>query len=367
MSDVADVLSASPSEAPTVDQRPRGQYVSTYTELSREVKDAGLLGRCYGFYWSRIGLTVAAFAAIWIAVALLEDSWWQLTLAAALAVVTTQFGYLGHDGAHQQMFRSAQWNRRVAQVISCGFAGLSYSWWMRKHNKHHNAPNQIGKDPDIQPNAIAFTPEDAAKRSGLFAAFTRRQGWLFFPLLAFEGVALHVASVRMLLTARGQKGRWVELGCIVLRVGLGIALPLLIMPLGIAAAFIAIHFALFGILLGGTFATNHKGMPLVPKSMRVDFLRRQVLMSRNVTGGAFISFAMGGLNYQIEHHLFPSMARPNLRKVAPLVKAHCEKHNVHYTEKSLTESYGIVVRYLNQVGIGSRDPFECPLVQEYRV
>ncbi|PRZ32748.1 fatty acid desaturase [Antricoccus suffuscus] len=344
---------------------PRNSYVSSYTDLSREIKAAGLLRRRYGFYWTRIVLTVAAFFAIWVAVPFVHDSWWQLALAAALATVSTQFGYLGHDGAHQQMFHSPQWNRWVARVLSCGFTGLSYSWWMGKHTKHHQAPNQIATDPDIVGGPIAFTPATAAARTGWQAAFTRRQGWLFFPLLMFEGVALHVASITMLVTARGQRHRFTELGAIVLRIAVGIVLPLVFMPLGIAAAFIGVQLALFGLMLGGTFATNHKGMPLVPKSMRVDFLRRQVLMSRNVVGGPFLCFAMGGLNYQIEHHLFPSMPRPNLRMAQPLVKAHCAQQQVHYTEKTLTESYGIVVRYLNQVGIGSRDPFECPLVREY--
>ena len=72
--------------------------------------------------------------------------------------------------------------------------------------------------------------------------------------------------------------------------------------------------ALFGVYLGGSFAPNHKGMPIIPAGMKVDFLRRQVLTSRNIRGGTAVDFAMGGLNYQIEHHLFPSMPRPNLRR-----------------------------------------------------
>jgi fatty acid desaturase len=107
-------------------------------------------------------------------------------------------------------------------------------------------------------------------------------------------------------------------------------------------------------------------MPIVPASMKVDFLRRQVLMSRNIRGGRLTDFMMGGLNYQIEHHLFPSMPRPHLKLVQPMVREHCAKHGVDYTETSLVESYGIVVRYLNQVGLGERDPFTCPLVQLYR-
>ena len=140
----------------------------------------------------------------------------------------------------------------------------------------------------------------------------------------------------------------------------------LLLPLGKAVAFFGVQLAVFGVLLGGSFAPNHKGMPVVPEDAKVDFLRRQVLMSRNIRGGLLTDFVMGGLNYQIEHHLFPSMPRPNLRKVQPMVRAYCAKHGISYTETSLFGSYGIVVRYLNRVGLGERDPFVCPLVQSAR-
>ena len=104
----------------------------------------------------------------------------------------------------------------------------------------------------------------------------------------------------------------------------------------------------------------------MPANLKVDFLRRQVLMSRNIRGGRFIDFAMGGLNYQIEHHLFPSMPRPNLKRAQAMVRAHCAEQGVTYTETTLLKSYGIVVRYLNAVGLRARDPFECPLVSQYR-
>ena len=124
--------------------------------------------------------------------------------------------------------------------------------------------------------------------------------------------------------------------------------------------------AVFGLCLGGSFAPNHKGMPIVPPTTKIDFLRRQVLMSRNVRGGPFVDFAMGGLNYQIEHHLFPSMPRPNLKLVQPIVRAYCAEHDVSYAEVTMFASYGIVVDYLNNVGLRARDPFECPVMSQYR-
>ena len=139
-----------------------------------------------------------------------------------------------------------------------------------------------------------------------------------------------------------------------------------LLPVGKASAFLGLQLAVFGVCLGAAFAPNHKGMPLVPAGLRLDFLRRQVLMSRNIRGGVLVDFAMGGLNYQIEHHLFPSMPRPTLRQVQPIVREYCALHGVNYTEVGLFTSYKIVVDYLNNVGLHARDPFQCPLAAELR-
>jgi fatty acid desaturase len=87
-------------------------------------------------------------------------------------------------------------------------------------------------------------------------------------------------------------------------------------------------------------------------------------MSRNIRGNRVLDFLMGGLNYQIEHHLFPSMPRPHLRRAAQIIERYCRDHDVRYTQTTLWQSYGIVLRYINRVGLGERDPFECPLVLE---
>ncbi|MBU6265742.1 MAG: fatty acid desaturase, partial [Actinomycetales bacterium] len=110
---------------------------------------------------------------------------------------------------------------------------------------------------------------------------------------------------------------------------------------------------------------NHKGMPMIPKENRVDFMTKQVLTSRNIKGAGTTAF-MGGLNYQIEHHLFPSMARPHLRKARLIVKQHCATEGVPYTETTLMRSYGIVIGYLNKVGLAARDPFDCPEADRMR-
>jgi len=345
--------------------RAQNKYTHLYTDLLRTVRELGLLKRRRRYYFIRIGLVLTAFAAVWVGVGLLGNSWFQLLMAGALALVLTQVAFLSHDSAHRQVFDSAAWNDWTARLLAGGLVGISAAWWKSKHSRHHGAPNQLGKDPDIAIGVVAFTPEHAASRQGFRAWLTRRQGWLFFPLLTLEGLSLYVASIQHLFRRGTSTVERIEAAIVVTRIAGYLTVLFLVLPLGKAGAFVGLQLAVFGVCLGGSFAPNHKGMPLVPKTMKLDFLRRQVLMSRNIRGGVFTDFALGGLNYQIEHHLFPSMPRPTLRKVQPIVREYCELHGVKYTEVGLFTSYKIVVDYLNNVGLRARDPFDCPLASQY--
>lgn len=165
--------------------------------------------------------------------------------------------------------------------------------------------------------------------------------------------------------ARGRlERRWVEIAFLGIRLGGFLTLVFLVLSPGIAFVFLAVQLGLFGFYMGIAFAPNHKGMPVVPRDMTLDFLRRQVMMSRNVRGTRLLDVVMGGLNYQIEHHVFPSMPRPHLRRAAPMIAEYCRSHDVPYTSVGLLTSYAIVVRYINRVGLGERDVFSCPLIEQ---
>ncbi len=324
------------------------------------------MARRYCYYWSRLSVATLALAGVVAAMLWLGNSWGQLVVAGLLGCVLAQFGFLGHDAAHRQMFLSKAWNEWTARVLSGAVVGLSYGWWRSKHNRHHANPNKVDRDPDVASGVLALTREIADQRAaGLRGWCTSHQGWLFFPLLMLEGINLHVASVRSLVGTR-DRHRMVELLLIVVRFAVLLGLLLLLLPLGKVVAFLAIQLAVFGLLLGGSFAPNHKGMPIVPRDLKVDFLHRQVLMSRNVRGNPFVDAAMGGLNYQIEHHLFPSMPRPQLKRARPLVRDYCRTHGVPYTELGFFASLAVVVDYLNHVGLQARGPFDCPLAAQLR-
>ncbi|MGC4853917.1 fatty acid desaturase family protein [Micromonospora sp. DT4] len=232
---------------------------SDYAQLSRRISQAGLLERRPASYGARLVLTLGAFVAGWVAVFLVGDSWWQVALAAVLAVATTQVAFLGHDAGHRQMFRRRFPSELVGLVAGNAAVGLSYGWWVDKHNRHHANPNHEDEDPDVGAGALVWT-----------------------------------------------------MGC--------------------------------------AFAPNHKGIPMPTAEDELDFLRKQVLTSRNVRGSRLVDTALGGLNYQIEHHLFPNMPRANLRRAQPIVRAYCAEQGISYAETGLVESYRQALGHLHEVG-----------------
>jgi fatty acid desaturase len=344
----------------------QARNASDYSDLAATIKEQGLLDRRYGWYLARGVILLAGYVAGFVALFSLGSSPWQLLVAGFFAVLFTQTAFLGHDGAHKQIFVSGARNEWLSRVVANLFVGLGYGWWMTKHSRHHANPNKIGKDGDITAGALVFTTEDAVQRTGWRAAVMARQHWFFLPILTLTGLDLHVNSVKAVFGGEPMKARVVE--GILLAVRL-IGFPLLVFlaagPL-MGLAFMAVQLALFGAYMGGSFAPNHKGMAILPKDMSIDFLRRQTLTSRNISGGPLVATGMGGLNYQIEHHLFPSMPSVNLRRARPLVRDFCARRGVAYTETTLIGSYRIVLRYLKRVGLKYADPFDCPIATPLR-
>ncbi len=287
-------------------------------------------------------------------------------MAGALGIIVTQIAFIGHEASHRQVLSSGPANDRLGRLLITLGAGMSYQWWMTKHTRHHANPNRIGKDPDIEVDTIAFHPESAASQRGLLAWVTRRQGWLFYPLMAFEGLNLHYHSIRSLLRRGPVEGRWFELSMITLRFAVYLGVLFTFLPLGMAFAFLGVQMAVFGFYLGTAFAVNHIGMPIVPADEKLDFFAKQVHTSRNISGGWVASSIFGGLNYQIEHHLFPNMARPQLPKARLLVREYCRANNIRYTEMNMFRANVHVVQYMHKVGLAARDPFVCHLLAQYR-
>jgi len=341
-----DGADGSASGRPATSRADRG---SDYAELSRLVRQAGLLDRRPAWYAMKIGLNTVLLGAGWTAFSLLGNSWWQLATAVWLAVAFTQTAFLGHDAGHRQIFRRRPANDRVGLVLGNLLIGVSYGWWVGKHTRHHSHPNHVDRDPDVTIGAVAFTADQARARRGLTRVLARYQAWLFFPLLMLEAVHLRGASVKA-VTRGAVKFRRLEALLLFAHIASYYTAVLLVLTPLRAAVFVIVQQGLFGLYLGCAFAPNHKGMPMLTGRDELDYLRRQVLTSRNVRGSRLVDFALGGLNYQIEHHLFPSMPRPNLRRSQALIRGFCVQHGLSYHESTMLGSYAQALRHLHAVG-----------------
>jgi len=320
---------------------------SDFAELNRRVNALGLQRRQPAYYALRLSIVGLLVCGGWAAFFLIGSSWWTLAVAAFLAVAFAQLALVAHDLAHRQVFRTKKPSEIFGRLAGNIGVGMSYGWWMEKHTRHHNNPNHDDLDPDVAPEVLIWATESAIGRRGLAAFVTRHQAGLFFPLLTLLGIDLKVSSVKAIRAGTVKRPVLEAALLVVHAVAYFSALFIVLSPLQ-AVAFIVVHQALFGVYLGMTFAPNHKGMP--HPTGNEDYLRKQVLTSRNVRGGWFVDVALGGLNYQIEHHLFPSMPTPSLRRAQPIVAAYCAEIGVSYEQTSLIESYRQALAHLHQVG-----------------
>src|SRR5581483_1544642 len=224
-------------------------------------------------------------------------------------------------------------------------------------NAHHAHPNEMGRDPDIG-GGVALASPDAAGNGHrpLASRLARWQAPLFFPLMLLRSGGMHVLGIGRLVRRRDRASA-VEASLIMVHVALYLMVVLWVLSPLKALAFIVVQQAVFSLYLGISFAPNHKGMPIIESAMAAGYARRQVVTARNIRGGRFTDFMLGGLNYQIEHHLFPSMPRPSLRRAQSLVRGFCVATDLGYREESFVESCRQIVHHLSDAGAAaSRRP-----------
>ena len=322
-----------------------------FRALALQVRATGLLDRRPGYYRVKITLTIAAFFAGWALFVIVGNSWAALAVAPLLGMMFTQLGFIGHDAGHNQVFGSRRRNRLLGLAVGNALIGLSFGWWVPKHNAHHAHPNELGRDPDVGEGTALPSP-DAPR---LVWWLARWQAPLFFPLMLLRSSGMHVLGIQRLVRRRDHAAV-VEAALIALHAALYLTVVLWVLSPVKALAFVVVQQAVFSVYLGISFAPNHKGMPVIDSATAAGFARRQVVTARNISGGRLTTFLLGGLNYQVEHHLFPSMPRPNLRRVQGLVRDFCTATELSYGEESFVESFRQIIHHLSAAGAATSRP-----------
>lgn len=322
--------------------------VNEYAELKQRMKQQGLLDLQPGYYTYKILFTLSLLALSLACLVVFKQSWWQLLNAVFLAFVFAQIGFIGHDLEHRQIFRRPKSFLLSSFIAGNLLLGWSWSWWIDKHNRHHGHPNEQEVDPDIGIPMLAFTEEEARGKQGFLRFMVKYQAYLYLPLELLGWFTFLIFSISFLVR---KKAKYPLAEGVVMAVHYLLYIVLLFSCLSFwqAILFFAIHRALFGLYVGSIAAPNHKGMLIADKEHPLDFLHQQILSARNVRPHPIIDFWYGGLNYQIEHHLFPTIPRNNLGQAKQIVMAFCLEHDISYHETGFLQSYREIFEHLNQV------------------
>lgn len=337
------------TRAPSLPITSRTATTDEYAQLKRRVRDAGLLLPRPGYYIALAVGNVLAFAALFALLAVFHQPWVIGLVAAGLGFVSGQLGFQLHDAGHRQMFAARTLNLAVGFLTGNLLLGMSYRWWVDKHNRHHGNPNHVDLDPDIKVGMVSYSTAQAMAKRGIPRLIAAHQAFFFFPLLLGLAWAMHAATIRFLIVERSRAAA-VEAAVLLLHLGLYLTLLVALVGPWWAVAAIVIHKCIGGFYMACVFAPNHKGMTQIVGGERPDFLRSQVLTSRNVRSHRVTDFLYGGLNYQIEHHLFPTMPRCNLRAAHVIVRQFCAEVGVSYHETSIVQSYREILGFLHEVG-----------------
>src|SRR5918993_3820524 len=290
-----------------------------YAELKRLIKQRGLLDQQPVYFAGKSLLTLGLLAVGLTLLLIVDNLWLQLLNAAYLAFVFVQISLIAHDFGHRQFsFHSSRKNEWLTLILGNLLLGISRQWWIDKHNDHHGHPNQLDVDPDVDIPLLAFEEEQALDKRGFARFVVKYQAALIFPLSLLQAISMLRSSIEFLV-AKKAKSTLAEALTICAHFALYFGLLFWELEPLQALLFIAVHRGLFGTYMVSVFAPNHKAMPVLDRHSQLNFLHRQVLTSRNVIAHPITDFWYGGLNYQIEHHLFSSMAREKLREMQAIV------------------------------------------------
>jgi len=321
---------------------------NAYLALRRQLDRDGLFDQQMRYYIGQIVLMIGLAAAGFTSLFLVHRWSVQLAVAVYLAAVLGQLGLLVHDIGHQQAFRNRRATELSGLLLGCLGLGWSWSWWLNDHGEHHRYTNRPGRDPSTRRALAAFTEEDATAKRGFVRLIVKHQAAVEFPMYAFVPLLFFLESVAYLV--RGKAKHVVAESLLLLaHYALFVALLITQFTPWQAVIFLVVHHGLLGLYGGSIVAPNHKGMPLLAEDTPLDFLHRQVLTARNVSGSRLVDICYGGLNFQIEHHLFPTLPRNRLREAQVHVKAFCEANSIPYYETSVIQSYREIFAFLSNV------------------
>ncbi|XP_078113236.1 acyl-CoA Delta-6 desaturase-like [Sander vitreus] len=336
---------------PSQDRNKNATIIQDFHTLRAQVESEGLFRARPLFFCLHLGHILLLEALAWLIIWVWGTSW-TLTFLSAVMLATTQLqaGWLQHDFGHLSVFKKSSWNHLLHKFVIGHLKGASANWWNHRHFQHHAKPNILSKDPDV--NMLhafvvgATQPVEYGIKKIKYMPYHHQHKYFFLvgpPLLI--PVYFHIQIIHTMISRRD----WVDLAWSLsyyLRY-LCCSIPMF----GLFGSVVFISFVRFLESHGFVWVTQMNHLPMdIDHEKNQDWLSMQLQATCNIKQSLFNDWFSGHLNFQIEHHLFPTMPRHNYHLVAPLVRALCEKHGIPYQVKTLQQGFADVFRSLKHSG-----------------
>ncbi|ELK35813.1 Fatty acid desaturase 2-like protein [Myotis davidii] len=288
---------------PSQERNKNAQLVEDFQELRRTLEAMNMFSANLGFFSLHLIQILILEALAWLMLWHFGNGWpITICISFLLTISQAQSSFLQHDTGHLSIFKKSKWNHLMHRFVMCHLKGLSVKWWNHRHFQHHTKPNIYPKDPDIDVGPLFLVGDlQPIKDIVWVSSFYIRYFITFGPFYGIFGTVLLIYLVKFL------ESPWIA--CVT--------------------------------------QMSHIPMKMSREENR-DWLSTQVLATCNVEQSFFNDWFTGHLNFQIEHHLFPTMPRHNYQKVAPLVRSLCAKHGLQYVNKPILKAFGDIVRSLKK-------------------
>jgi fatty acid desaturase len=357
-----------------------------YIDLRSQLVMMGMFKSNIFFYIYKCAFNLSMWATAMLIMAKFDTAAAHFGAAMLMGLFFQQCGWLAHDFLHHQVFRKRKYGDWAGLIIGNLWQGFSVQWWKNKHNGHHAVPNlhnstaqsQDG-DPDIDTMPLlAWSIQQAksfrelqtdGKDSAFVKTMIKYQKWTYFPILLLArlswlnesfktsmGLGAATENAKLEMQAKGLQYPIAEKVLIMLHHAWALAF---VTGYGRFPALYSIALYLTmtcssGFFLAIVFGLGHNGMATYDADARPDFWKLQVTTTRNITGGhgvpqAVVDWFCGGLQYQVDHHLFPGIPRHNLPKTHAFVKSFCKEWGVKYHETDLVDGTYEVLECLENV------------------
>ncbi|VDN03235.1 unnamed protein product [Thelazia callipaeda] len=286
---------------------------------------------------------------------------WYTTSAMVLALCWQQFGWLTHDFCHQQPSKNRKKNDFLSLIYGNIVQGFSRSWWKEKHNTHHAVTNIVRQDGDIDlAPLLAFVRDDLKKYHFLkriISKVIRYQHLYFTIMLPFLRFSWTIQSVAFVLCAPQNQYKQHVINAFAEQLGIALHWSWVIFQLWLlpTAALRILYFIISqlgaGLLIAHVVTYSHNSVAKFPYQSRLlnNFPCLHILTTRNMRPSPIIDWFWGGLNYQIEHHLFPTVPRANLYQVSLKVKKFCDVNGLPYLVDDYMTGYKLILHQLKSM------------------